>query len=125
MGKREEFMIMMHHLYKDGYRDKDLGKYNFEQAWSYFEDIENGGSASPVASITPNGKKILLAMQKLHGTKADMWTAKEIAESYGVTSASVSGGMRKLIADGFAEKGNPGGKTTFYALTPQGLEFSG
>jgi len=116
MAAREEFIIMMHHLWRDAYRDRDLGKYNLTDAWSYFEEIEKGGAATPTISLTANGKKILQAMQQLQGTKADMWTAKEIGESIGLTSASVAGGMRKLIKDGFAKKGNPGGATTFYAL---------
>ena len=124
MTKKAEYYKMMHHLWRAAYEDRDLGIYNLDEAWAYFDQIEkNGGQAPGEANITANGRKILAAMQALHRPQANvnMWTAKEIGESHDMTSASVSGGMRKLISDGFAEKGNPGGTVTFYQLTEQGL----
>ena len=121
MSKRTEFILMMHHAWKDFYRDKDAGIYNLDEAWGYFEQIESGGDASPTASLTTNGRKILDALKKMPSNNVNMWTAKEIADTYDATSASVSGGMRKLISDGYVEKGNPGAKTIFYKLTAEGL----
>lgn len=123
--KRTNFIIMMHGLWKTAYaksQEPDC-EFDLEKAWAYFQDIENNNDSSPKVNLTPNGEKIVKAMQSMYNNQSNvnMWTAREIGESYNMSSASVSGGMRKLISDGIVEKGNPGGNTTFYKLTDIGL----
>lgn len=69
--------------------------------------------------ITDNGKVILDYMQKATGTP--IMKAKDIADGLLVSSRKVSGGLRKLVTDGFVEK--VGKDPVIYALTEKGKNF--
>ena len=51
-----------------------------------------------------------------------MWKAKDIAEGLFISSRTVSGAMRKLVADGFVEK--VGQDPTIYSLTENGKNIN-
>ena len=52
--------------------------------------------------FTDNGKLILTYLKE--HTEKDVWKASDIAEGLFVSSRTVSGAIRKLVADGFVEK---------------------
>lgn len=86
-----------------------------EEALTYFEELK-GGSAEK-EPITEKGKAILKTMRELDRPVK----AKDIAETMGVTSRTVSGSLRKLSTDGFVEK--IGKDPIIYALTEAGKEI--
>ena len=70
--------------------------------------------------ITDNGKMILGYMQE--NVTTVLMKSKDIAEGLCIGSRTVSGSMRKLIADGFVEK--IGQNPAVYALTEKGKNFN-
>lgn len=119
---KEEYYIMMHHLWRAAYADKDLGKYDLDKAWAYFEAIESnhGKAPTPTSQITANGKEILQWM-KASPNNIGNFIAADIAKGLGISSASVSGRMRKLVAEGFVEKSKYSAVLTAYAITESGI----
>ena len=69
--------------------------------------------------LTDIGKMVLKYMQAHSDTAA--WKSKDIAEGLYVSSRTVSGGMRKLVNDGFAEK--MGSEPVLYSLTEKGKNY--
>jgi len=112
---------MMHHLWRYAYQDKDLGKYDLDKAWAYFEAIEenHGKAPAPSSQMTAAGKEILQWMN-LNPNNMGNFIAADIAEGLGITSASVSGRMRKLVTEGFVEKSKYSAVLTAYAITDAG-----
>ena len=85
-------------------------------ALDFFEDYKRGKSSNR-KEITEKGVAILKGLQETDG-----WiTAKALGEKIEMASRSVSGAMKKLVEDGYAEKkeGNPAG----YRVTDKGREF--
>jgi hypothetical protein len=123
MTKRDEFIKMVWAMMVPAQQlaKTDLATFEFEPAWGYFTELQKGEVGNS-PTITANGRKILAGMAKMYNPNANinMWTAREIGEANDMATASVSGGMRKLISDGLVKKGNPGGTTTFYELTTEG-----
>ena len=70
--------------------------------------------------FTENGKRLLICLQE-HPEK-EAWKAREVADELGISSRSVSGGMRKLVNDGFVEKLND--NPVVYAITNKGKEIT-
>ena len=68
--------------------------------------------------ITDNGKIVLKYMQDNNIT---LGKAKDIANGIGVSSRTVSGALRKLVTDGFAEK--VGTNPVIYAITEKGKNY--
>ena len=66
----------------------------------YMEALIGTVKEKPV--LTDTGKLVLRYMQG-HQDNA-LWKSKDIAEGLFVSSRTVSGAMRKLVTDGFAEK---------------------
>lgn len=71
--------------------------------------------------FTDNGKLVMKFMQTLPND-VEPRTAKVIAEEMCISSRTVSGCMRKLCEDGFAEK--IGKEPTLYALTEKGKNIN-
>lgn len=69
--------------------------------------------------LTDNGKLVLKYMQANPDTTA--WKAKDVAEGLFVSSRTISGAMRKLVTDGFAEK--IGQDPVIYTLTEKGKNY--
>jgi len=116
-----EYYIMMHHLWKYANQDKDIGKYDLDKAWSYFEAIEDNHGQAPAAggNMTPNGKKILKWMNE-NPNNIGNFLAADIAKGLNITSASVSGSMRKLVTEGLVEKSKYSAALMCYAITDAG-----
>lgn len=88
-------------------------KQTFEELKEMFEhEVKN----KPL--FTENGLEILKYLQSC-GIKR--MKAKEIAEGMNTTSRRVSGGIRKLVTDGFVDKG--GQNPVIYTLTNKGKNF--
>lgn len=68
--------------------------------------------------MTENGSKILKYMQSNEDKYNNLFTSKEIGEGLFMSSRSVSGSMRKIIANGFVEK--VGKDPVTYSLTDEG-----
>ena len=86
-------------------------------------DFWNGLNAtgdSEKPAFTENGKLILKYMQDNKGTYNNLFKAKDIGEGLGISSRTASGGMRKLVTDGYVEK--VGTAPIVYSLTEKGIE---
>ena len=83
--------------------------------------LETGDTERP--AFTDNGKKILAYMQASKDTYNNLFKAKDIGEQLSISSRTVSGGMRKLVTDGYVEK--LGTNPVIYAITEKGeqVEF--
>ena len=78
-----------------------------EKALAYFKSMKLETPKKSV-EITENGAKILKFMQENWEKRNNIFKASEIAEGLFTSGKSVSGSMRKLVADGYTEKlGNP------------------
>ena len=94
----------------------------FDDARTYYlAMLETGDAERP--AFTENGKKILAYMQESKDTFNNLFKAKDIGEQLSISSRTVSGGMRKLVADGYVEK--LGTNPVIYAITEKGeqVEF--
>lgn len=70
-------------------------------------------------AFTEIGLDILAYLQQGHEKNNK---AKDIAEGMGLPSKKISGAMRKLVSDGYAEKF--GQNPVIYSLTEQGKNFN-
>lgn len=96
-----------------------------ENYWEDWEDIKNFWNQfltekkkTSNGEMTENGLKILKYMQSNEDKYNNLFTSKEIGEGLFMSSRSVSGSMRKIIADGFSEK--VGKDPVTYSLTEEG-----
>jgi DNA-binding MarR family transcriptional regulator len=71
-----------------------------------------------VSDLTDSGKVILKYMQD---NDVKIGKAKDIANGLGVSSRTVSGSLRKLVADGFVEKVSK--DPVVYAITDKGKNY--
>lgn len=78
-----------------------------------------GGNGSK--TFTENGLKIFKCMRENEQKYINVFKAKEIGELLFMTPRSVSGSMKKLIADGFVEK--VGTNPVAYGLTELGKAY--
>lgn len=86
---------------------------NLTEYWDKFKGAVKDGE-KPL--FTDNGKKILTFLKENDVTKT--WKAKDIAEGLFISSRTVSGGIRKLVNDGYVEK--IGQDPVLYTITEQG-----
>lgn len=109
--REEVFENEKANLMQDAYPD------SWEDAKTYFlAMLETGDTDRP--AFTDNGKKILAYMQETKETYNNLFKAKDIGEQIGISSRTVSGGMRKLVTDGYVEK--LGTNPVIYAITEKG-----
>ena len=87
-----------------------------ENIKKFIETLSDSENEKPI--ITDNGKVILDYMQK---SNEPLLKSKDIAEGLFVSSRKVSGGLRKLVTDGFVEK--VGKDPVIYSLTEKGKNF--
>ena len=87
-----------------------------EDIRSYLEILRNEKSEHP--EITDNGKVILKYMQD---NDVRMGKAKDIGAGLGISSRTVSGSLRKLVADGFVEKISK--DPVIYAISEKGRNY--
>ena len=69
--------------------------------------------------FTENGKQILTYLQE--HSDVEIWKSRDIAEGLLISSRSISGALRKLVADGFVEK--VGQDPIIYSITEKGKEI--
>lgn len=84
---------------------------------AYLEILRTGEDSSK-PEITDNGKVVLQYMQD---NNIKMAKSKDIAEGLGISSRAVSGTLRKLVNDGFAEK--IGKDPVIYTLSEKGKNY--
>ena len=84
---------------------------------AYIDALMETQEEKPV--LTDNGKQILLYMQQ--NTDKTTFKAREIAEGLFISSRGVSGSLRKLVSDGFADKF--GESPVIYSLTEKGKNY--
>lgn len=96
-----------------------LGNYEWqsEGAKTYWEALQTSKEVSK-KQFTDNGKLILKFLQD--HKEINMWKARDIADGIFVSSRSVSGSIRKLIADGYVEK--IGQNPVIYSITQKGID---
>lgn len=85
---------------------------------SYWNTFKNNNKNEDKPKFTENGKKILTFLKE-HQDK-DAWSSKDIAEELFLASRTISGGMRKLVNDGYVDKVST--DPVLYSLTDQGKE---
>ena len=120
MTKREAFIDMVEDLLHP-LDIKELSKDDRNRmAFEFFEEFKLNKINSKM-TLTENGAKVLNFMQKNKNKYNNVFKAKEIAEGLFVSSHSVSGCMRKLIAENFVEK--IGKDPVTYAITEEGLKI--
>lgn len=89
-----------------------------DEASTYFEALRSTDVIEK-EEITESGKTILEHMQK---SEMKTFKAKDIAEDLFISSRAVSGSLRKLVNDGFAEK--IGQNPVIYTLTEKGKNYN-
>jgi len=87
-------------------------------ALDYWNSLNSASSEKP--KFTEIGKTTLRFMKENKDTYNNIFKSKEIGEALGISSRSISGGMKKLVNDGYVEK--MGDSPITYAITSLGLE---
>ncbi|MCF0124565.1 MAG: hypothetical protein HUJ68_02205 [Clostridia bacterium] len=99
MNKKELFIKMVEAYLKEG--NDVLTSTEMEAAIAYFEEFKKGKTKTSKGEITEAGKNILKIM--IDNIDKEILTAKEIGALGDINSRSISGSIRKLIADGYVE----------------------
>ena len=116
MSKKESFIQFVEMLI-DGKNYED----EFPDAMDYWNALKITEDESKPA-FTENGKLILAFMQQNKSTYNNLFKSKDIGEQISLSSRTVSGGMRKLVNDGYVEK--IGQNPVIYAITTKGEEVN-
>ena len=112
MTKKEAFIEEITKLLQDMPEN-----YLSSDALDFWNGLQMAGdSAKP--TFTENGKLILQYMKDNKESYNNLFKAKDIGEGLGISSRTVSGGMRKLVTDGYVEK--VGESPIVYSLTDKG-----
>ena len=90
-------------------------------ARAYFEQLK-AIPEKEKAPFTENGAKVLIWMQENYESYNNILKAKEIGDGLFCSSRTVSGAMRKLIADKYVSKTE--GTPTCYSLTELGMNVT-
>ena len=113
--KKEEFLQLVDFLMENCAVEYEVGA----GAAEFYSALRVDAETSDKPQFTENGKLILKAMQK---SSAEMLKAKDIAEELSIATRSVSGGLRKLVNDGYVEK--IGKDPIVYKITNKGKEIN-
>ena len=117
MSKKEKFIEMVEILIRNVENDDLKG---YEEALEYFEMFKAIKETEKL-KFTENGKKIIQYMRDNKDKYNNMFKAKEIGEGLFISSRGVSGALRKLTNDGFADK--MGESPVLYSLTEKGKNY--
>lgn len=114
MSKKEIFITEITKLVEN--KDIELS----QDALDYLEQLKSKKVSTE--GMTENGKKVLKYMQEYYEQMDNKFKAAQIGEGIFVSGRSVSGSMRKLIADGYVEKvaTNP----VAYGITELGKSYT-
>ena len=86
------------------------------EAFDFFNDYKKGKTSNR-KEITEKGIIILNGLKEVN----DWISAKALGDRIEMSGKSVSGSMRKLVEDGFAEK--RAGSPAAYRITEKGMNF--
>ena len=122
MTKKEAFITIVS---KEIFEKADIYKENypeiFEDALAYFKGLQATEDKSK-PKFTENGKLVLQYMKDNYENNQNIFKSKGIGEGLGISSRTVSGAMRKLVNDGYAEK--IGADPVVYCITESGITVS-
>ena len=122
MNKKELFVMMVEAFLEKGTVEGTLSTSQLDEAIAYFNAFKSTQDRkADKPQFTDNGKLILKAMIENNEERANMFSAKQIAEYAFITSRQVSGAIRKLVADGYCEK--VGQDPIIYSLTDLGKQI--
>ena len=122
MNKKELFVMMVEAFLEKGTVEGILSTSQLDEAIAYFNAFKSTqDKKADKPQFTDNGKLILKAMIENNEERANMFSAKQIAEYAFITSRQVSGAIRKLVADGYCEK--VGQDPIIYSLTDLGKQI--
>lgn len=116
MSKKEKFIEVVENLFRKTDMETFAGT-DYEDVMLYFEALK-GQADTERPAFTENGKAILNYLKD--NVDINLFTAKSLGESMGISSKTVSGAMRKLTSDGYVEK--LGSNPATYTLTEKGKE---
>lgn len=124
MTKREAFIeVVENELVRNYDGIYDLSDEEYQKTLEMFSEFwESFKNEKPAADITENGKKVILFMQENMETYNNLFKAKDVGEGLFVSSRTVSGAMRKLIADNYVIK--VGGSPVVYSLSDAGKNLT-
>lgn len=114
MSNKQEFIEFVDYVIEK------YGQEMPENAQKYFNAMKSAPEKEK-PMFTDGGKLILKYAQENYEENESV-TAKIIAEGMGISSRSVSGALRKLVADGFMEK--VGTDPVVYAITEKGKKIN-
>lgn len=118
MNKKDMFIKMVESYLLNGTVEGTMTNEQLEGAIAYFEAFKSTQEKADKPTFTDNGKLILKSMIENQEERANMFSAKQIAEYAFISSRSVSGSIRKLVNDGYVEKA--GQDPIIYSLTELG-----
>lgn len=122
MNKKELFVMMVEAFLEKGTVEGTLSTSQLDEAIAYFNAFKSTqDKKADKPQFTDNGKLILKAMIENNEERANMFSAKQIAEYAFITSRQVSGAIRKLVTDGYCEK--VGQDPIIYSLTELGKQI--
>ena len=122
MNKKDLFVMMVEAFLEKGTVEGILSTSQLDEAIAYFNSFKSTqDKKADKPQFTDNGKLILKAMIENNEERANMFSAKQIAEYAFITSRQVSGAIRKLVADGYCEK--VGQDPIIYSLTDLGKQI--
>ena len=122
MNKKELFVMMVEAFLEKGTVEGILSTSQLDEAIAYFNAFKSTqDKKADKPQFTDNGKLILKAMIENNEERANMFSAKQIAEYAFITSRQVSGAIRKLVTDGYCEK--VGQDPIIYSLTDLGKQI--
>ena len=116
MSKQQEFIDWVESMINgDSIEPTDGAK-------AYWDALKSADTPSIKSNFTDNGKLILRQLQQM---AEGVYKARDIAEALFIAPKSVSGAMRKLVADGYVEK--VGKDPIMYSITEKGknVNFEG
>ena len=116
MSHKDSFIALVERLLNTEY---DATGIDINGALDYFNWLKTEDKR-PHPIITESGAKVLQFMQRNRRLYNNVFKAKEIAEGLDTSSHSVSGSMRKLVAEGFVEK--IGQNPVAYSITDKGIQ---
>ena len=118
MTKKERFINEVKAAI-DGLEEKTPEVYFSEDALDFWNALLVAGDTTK-PKFTENGKLILQQLRDNKDKYNNIFKAKEVGEGLGISSRTVSGGMRKLVTDGYVDK--VGQDPVAYAITTKGIE---
>lgn len=122
MNKKDLFVMMVEAFLEKGTVEGILSTSQLDEAIAYFNAFKSTqDKKADKPQFTDNGKLILKAMIENNEERANMFSAKQIAEYAFITSRQVSGAIRKLVTDGYCEK--VGQDPIIYSLTDLGKQI--